>query len=129
MLKQLVDYFGPKARDATDYVEHNWSDFRHLGGGPACRVAPGAMHNFYALRAPHGRIHFAGTEVATSWPGYMEGAMQAGLWAAASVVEDKEKLGEEDRKVLEQFKHKRQDYGKLRRDKTKNTGGTLCAIS
>jgi monoamine oxidase len=35
------------------------------------------------LRAPVGRIHFAGTETADYWQGYMDGAVRAGERAAA----------------------------------------------
>ncbi|KAH9370890.1 hypothetical protein HPB48_020705 [Haemaphysalis longicornis] len=34
------------------------------------------------IREPFGRVYFAGTETATSWPGYMNGAVQAGERAA-----------------------------------------------
>lgn len=33
------------------------------------------------------RLHFAGTETATVWCGYMNGAVQAGLRAAAEILE------------------------------------------
>jgi len=38
-----------------------------------------------ALREPVGRIHWAGTETATEWIGYMEGALSSGLRAANEV--------------------------------------------
>ena len=40
---------------------------------------------FRELRRPVGRLHFAGTETATHWSGYMEGAVQAGERAAREV--------------------------------------------
>jgi len=39
-----------------------------------------------ALRAPIGRQHWAGTETATEWSGYMDGALQSGERAAAEVL-------------------------------------------
>lgn len=42
---------------------------------PVCRV----------LREPVGRLYFAGTETASEWSGYMEGAVQAGERAAREV--------------------------------------------
>jgi monoamine oxidase len=39
-----------------------------------------------ALREPVGRIHWAGTETATRWMGYFDGAIQAGRRAAAEVI-------------------------------------------
>ena len=41
--------------------------------------------NSRALREPTGRIHYAGTETATEWSGYMDGAVQAGERAAREV--------------------------------------------
>jgi monoamine oxidase len=38
------------------------------------------------LRAPQGRVHFAGTETAARWPGYLDGAIEAGERAAAEVL-------------------------------------------
>jgi len=38
------------------------------------------------LRTPVGPIHFAGTETATRWSGYMDGAVQAGERAAHEVL-------------------------------------------
>lgn len=38
------------------------------------------------LRKPIGRMYFAGTECATEWSGYMNGAIQAGERAARQVL-------------------------------------------
>lgn len=40
-----------------------------------------------ALREPVGRIHWAGTETATVWNGYMDGAMESGKRASGEVVQ------------------------------------------
>ena len=39
------------------------------------------------LREPVGRVHWAGTETATVWSGYMKGALQAGERVAAEVLQ------------------------------------------
>merc|ERR1712032_1313457 len=39
-----------------------------------------------ALREPVGHLHFAGTETATKWIGYMDGAIEAGERAALEVL-------------------------------------------
>ncbi len=39
-----------------------------------------------AIRKPEGRVHFAG-EHASSWPGWMQGALESGLRAAREVHE------------------------------------------
>ena len=36
---------------------------------------------------PHGRVVWAGTEAASRWPGYFEGAVEAGLAASEQVKE------------------------------------------
>jgi monoamine oxidase len=40
-----------------------------------------------ALRTPCGRIHWAGTETATVWMGYMDGAIQSGYRASEEILE------------------------------------------
>ena len=39
-----------------------------------------------ALREPIGPIHWAGTECATKWNGYMDGAVSSGLETAEAVL-------------------------------------------
>jgi monoamine oxidase len=50
--------------------------------GPGTLTAQGP-----AIRAPVGRIHWAGTETSTYWNGYMDGAVRSGERAAAEVSE------------------------------------------
>ena len=40
-----------------------------------------------ALQAPEGRIHFAGSETADGWNGFIDGAIESGLRAARQVQE------------------------------------------
>lgn len=40
----------------------------------------------FALRRPCGRIHWAGTETAEVWNGYMDGAISSGERAAPDVL-------------------------------------------
>ncbi|HEV3464763.1 MAG TPA: FAD-dependent oxidoreductase, partial [Actinomycetota bacterium] len=48
---------------------------------------PGVWTSFgQALREPIGRLHWAGTETATVWASYMEGAVQSGERAADEVL-------------------------------------------
>ena len=39
-----------------------------------------------ALRRPVGRLHFAGTETAVRWCGYLDGAIESGERAAAELL-------------------------------------------
>jgi len=86
VVKSLVAYFGPAAREPIDYVDQDWTAEEWSRGCYVAHMAPGVMTRFgEALRAPCGRIHWAGTETATEWQGYMDGALQSGLRAAAEV--------------------------------------------
>ena len=39
-----------------------------------------------AIREPFGRVHWAGTETATYWTGYMDGAVRSGKRSAGEVL-------------------------------------------
>jgi len=80
--------FGPQALSPIDYVEMNWSRETWSRGCPVAVAPPGVLTSYGpALREPVGRIHWAGTETATYWNGYMDGAVSAGLRAAREVLE------------------------------------------
>ena len=88
VLIQLESYFGPRVRsDLCDFYLKDWTDEAHIGGGPVNYLPPGQMHNFHELRAPHGRVHFAGTITSVEWNGYMSGAVQAGYRAVAEILQ------------------------------------------
>jgi monoamine oxidase len=79
--------FGSAAARPVDYAELAWAEEEWSGGGPTSNFGPGGWSDCGpALREPVGRIHWAGTETATIWSGYMEGALQAGDRAAAEVT-------------------------------------------
>jgi monoamine oxidase len=70
----------------VDYFDHNWAHERWSGGGPTAVLGSGTLLNYgHALRAPVGRIHWAGTETADYWQGYMDGAVRSGERAATEV--------------------------------------------
>jgi monoamine oxidase len=49
-------------------------------------LRPGQVHGAWsALRAPEGRMHFAGAHTALRWPSFMDGAVESGHRAAAEV--------------------------------------------
>ena len=63
----------------TDYFDFNWPDEAWSRGGPTGLFGPGALTSYgTALRAPVGRIHWAGTETSDYWQGYMDGAVRSG---------------------------------------------------
>jgi monoamine oxidase len=83
----LADIFGDAALDPVDYVDHCWSLEPFAPGGPTAAVPPGSWTRFGAwLRQPVGPIHWAGTETADEWTGFMDGAVRSGQRAAAEVA-------------------------------------------
>lgn len=84
VLAELARFFGPQAAQPTDFAEKNWNEDPWSGGCYAGIMGPGTMTDFGpALREPCGRIHWAGTETAVEWTGYIDGAIESGQRAAA----------------------------------------------
>jgi monoamine oxidase len=87
VLEGFAAMFGQQALHPIDYVEHDWNHEKWTGGGPVGILGPGALTSFgSSIRRPFGRVHWAGTEAATYWIGYMDGAVRAGKRAAAEVL-------------------------------------------
>jgi monoamine oxidase len=79
--------FGPDAAKPLDYVERVWAQEEWTRGCYGCYMPPGGWVSYgRALRAPIGRVHWAGAETATVWNGYMDGAVQSGERVAAEVL-------------------------------------------
>lgn len=84
---QLASLFGPRARRPVAYHDKVWGDDPFARGGYSASFPPGVLTSVgAALRAPVGRIHWAGTETATEWIGYIEGAIRSGQRAAMEVA-------------------------------------------
>jgi monoamine oxidase len=87
ILACLADYFGERAGRPRELLERSWADEEYSGGCYAGYFPPGVWTSFgQALREPIGRLHWAGTETATAWTAYMEGAVQSGQRAADEVL-------------------------------------------
>jgi monoamine oxidase len=79
--------FGPRLRDPVDYHDFDFSAEPYVRGCYAGYFPPGAWTRYGAhLRPAIGPLHWAGTETATEWYGYMEGAVRSGERAAAEVL-------------------------------------------
>ncbi|XP_003218986.3 amine oxidase [flavin-containing] B [Anolis carolinensis] len=79
------------------YEEKDWCEEQYSGGCYTAYFPPGIMTQFgRILREPNGRIFFAGTETATEWSGYMEGAVQAGERAAREILCSMGKISSEN---------------------------------
>lgn len=86
VVAQLTRWFGTAAAEPADYLDLSWDALPLHRGCPIAIPTPGALVGFgAALRRPEGRVHFASTETATRWAGYMDGAIRAGEAVAAEV--------------------------------------------
>jgi monoamine oxidase len=87
VIDTLARWFGPAAAAPTAYEEKDWSADPWSGGCPVGVFPAGALTSSpAALRDPVGPLHFAGTETATEWTGYMEGAAQSGERVAEEIA-------------------------------------------
>jgi monoamine oxidase len=91
VIADLANYFGPQALQPlggiNGYYEALWNLEPFSGGGPVGHPMTGALTEYgTALRAPVGLVHWAGTETAVRWNGYMDGAVESGMRAADEVV-------------------------------------------
>ena len=87
VISLLTRALGPKASAPLAYVEQDWTSEGWSRGCYAAYAPPRIWTRFgAALRAPVGRIHWAGTETATRWTGYVEGALEAGERVAEEIL-------------------------------------------
>ncbi|ATA29300.1 flavin-containing amine oxidase [Mycobacterium lepraemurium] len=86
-LRCFATLFGDDALKPLDYVDHRWGAEEFAPGGPTAAVPPGSWTRFGRwLREPVGPIHWAGTETADEWTGFLDGAIRSGRRAAAEVT-------------------------------------------
>ncbi|WP_111656971.1 flavin monoamine oxidase family protein [Isoalcanivorax indicus] len=84
----LGRFFGPRAQQPLQYLDHVWADEIWSRGCYAGVAGPGLLSRYgESMRVPHGRVHWAGTETASHWNGYVEGAVRSGLRAADEVLQ------------------------------------------
>jgi monoamine oxidase len=82
VLNDLTTVFGPKAAKPAQFLEKDWTHERWIAGCVGPR-SPGVLTLYTnAASEPVGRIHWAGTETATAYPAYIDGAVSAGERAA-----------------------------------------------
>lgn len=87
VLQAFTRCFGKTALQPRHYLEKDWSTDPWSRGCPVSNMPPGVMSVYgKALRDPVDRIHWAGTETATEWIGYMEGAVESGNRAAEEIL-------------------------------------------
>lgn len=88
VLECFAALFGEEARNPIDYTDQRWGAEDFAPGGPTAAVPPGSWTQFGPLlRQPVGPLHWAGTETADEWTGFMDGAVRSGQRAAAEVIQ------------------------------------------
>jgi monoamine oxidase len=87
VLRSFATYFGPQALKPTDYLDQDWSKEAWTRGCYVGFTPPGVLLDYgHAIRAPFGRISWAGAETATIWNGHMDGALRSGVRAAKEAL-------------------------------------------
>lgn len=90
VLAKLHRWSDPSAlQEHRPYLEHDlWCPEDYSFGGPSGLLAKGLLSRWGAtLRRPEGRIHWASTETAVRWGGYMDGAVESGIRSAREVLD------------------------------------------
>jgi monoamine oxidase len=87
VLQQIKRIFqSDEALRPEAYVDHNWAAEQWSEGCYMAVLQPGQIQAFgEAMSQPVGRLHFAGTETARGWMGYIDGALESGKRAAQEV--------------------------------------------
>lgn len=86
-VKTLVRYFGEEAKDISHYEDKCWAEEEFSQGCYVGYLPPGVWTHYKdEIRNPENNIHWAGTETATVWNGYIEGAVRSGMRAANEIL-------------------------------------------
>jgi len=87
VLGALAARYGPRAAEPLDVVETAWWEEEWTRGCSMAHFPPGVLTRYgRLLREPFGRVHWAGTETATTSYGAVDGAVRSGERAAAEIV-------------------------------------------
>ena len=87
VLSALSEQFGAEAANPIAYRDHDWGSEAYARGCYSGLFDLGTLSAYGgALREQVGRIHWAGTETATEYEGYMEGALASAERVAQEVL-------------------------------------------
>jgi len=82
----FVRAHGERAARPLKYTDHVWENDPWSAGCYGAFMPPGVWTSLGpVLREPVGRVHWAGTETAERWSGYIDGAIASGKRAATEV--------------------------------------------
>ena len=84
-VRDAVSELAPEAEIVAVHA-HDWTRDPYSRGTWSF-LRPGQVHDAWsALRAPEGRVHFAGAHTALRWPSFMDGAIESGRRVAAEIA-------------------------------------------
>jgi monoamine oxidase len=87
VVERLVSFWGTDAARPIGYEDQDWPSDPWSRGCYMASPGPGILSSVGAvIRQPHGRVHWAGTETADRWAGYIDGAVRSGERAAGEVL-------------------------------------------
>ena len=87
VLEGLARFFGPRALDAVEVIERDWSQEEWTRGAYAATFGIGGLSRYGPdLTRPVGPIHWACTDLAGIGHMHMEGAIRSGRAAALAVL-------------------------------------------
>ena len=87
LVETLTRYFGEEAKEIWHYEDKYWAEEEFSQGCYTGYFPPGIWTQYQdEIRNPEGNIHWAGTETATIWNGYIEGAVLSGIRAAQEIL-------------------------------------------
>jgi len=71
--------------DVVEVHAHDWTS-DEFSGGTWSMPRPNAVTRYLReLQRPEGRVFLAGSDIASGWSGFIDGAVESGLWAARAV--------------------------------------------
>ena len=87
VLNGLARFFGPRALDALEVIERDWSQEEWTRGAYAATFGIGGLSRHGAdLNRPVGPVHWACTDIAGVGHMHMEGAVRSGRAAARAIL-------------------------------------------
>ena len=87
VLGTFARMFGERAGKPERFLDKSWAEEEWSRGCSGAYLPTGGWTSYGdALRTPIGRLHWAGTETASIWMGYIDGAVRSGERVAAEVL-------------------------------------------
>ncbi|GEE00534.1 putative flavin-containing monoamine oxidase AofH [Gordonia spumicola] len=86
----IAEAFGESTPKSIDYVEKLWGDEEWVSGCMSTNPPGSVLAHWSSIQESVDRLHFAGTETADRFNGYVEGAIRAGNRVADHLVAELE---------------------------------------